>query len=91
MKAEIQRRCGNPAFSLAATLSKKDKLKEQAAELEDFFKRIFVIDSKKRMTFSNIAKHPLFCDYENEFKDNIVFYNKLEKNEEYKKDEVADN
>jgi hypothetical protein len=91
MKAEIQRRCGNPAFSLAATLSKKDKLKEQPAELEDFFKRIFVIDSKKRMTFSNIAKHPLFCDYENEFKDNIVFYNKLEKNEEYKKDEVVDN
>jgi hypothetical protein len=35
-------------------------LKEQATELEDFFKRIFVVDSKKRMTFSNIVKHPLF-------------------------------
>lgn len=89
MKAEIQRRCGNPAFSLAATLTKKDKLKEQAAELEDFFKRIFVVDSKKRMTFSNIVKHPLFAEYENEFKDNIVFYKKLEKVEEYKKDEVT--
>lgn len=33
MKAEIQRRCSNPSFSLAATLTKKDKLKEQAAEL----------------------------------------------------------
>lgn len=39
------------------------------------------------MTFSNIIKHPLFGDYENEFKENIVFYNKLEKNEEYFKDE----
>lgn len=63
MKAEIQRRCSNPSFSLVATLSKKDKLKEQQAELEDFFKRIFVVDSKKRMTFSNIIKHPLFIDY----------------------------
>lgn len=87
MKAEIQRRCSNPHFSLAATLSKKDKLKESQMELEDFFKRIFVVDSKKRMTFSNIIKHPLFADYENEFKENIVFYNKLEKNEEYFKDE----
>ena len=63
MKAEIQRRCTNPSFSLVATLSKKDKLKDQANELEDFFKRIFVVDSKKRMTFSNIVKHPLFSEY----------------------------
>jgi hypothetical protein len=33
MKAEIQRRCSNPHFSLAATLSKKEKLKEQPTEL----------------------------------------------------------
>jgi hypothetical protein len=65
MKAEIQRRCANPSFSLTATLTKKDKLKDQAIELEDFFKRIFVVDSKKRMTFSNIVKHPLFEEYEN--------------------------
>jgi hypothetical protein len=38
-----------------------------------------VVDSKKRMTFSNIVKHPLFGDYEGEFKDNVAFYNKLEK------------
>lgn len=86
MKAEIQRRCANPHFSLIGTLSKKDKLKESHSELEDFFRRIFVVDSKKRMTFSNIIKHPLFNDYENEFKENIVFYNKLEKNEEYFRD-----
>ena len=86
MKAEIQRRCANPHFSLIATLSKKDKLKDSHAELEDFFRRIFVVDSKKRMTFSNIVKHPLFNEYESEFKENIVFYNKLEKNEEYYKD-----
>jgi len=63
MKAEIQRRCANPHFSLIGTLSKKDKLKESHSELEDFFRRIFVVDSKKRMTFSNIIKHPLFHDY----------------------------
>ena len=63
MKAEINRRCNNPSFSLTATLIKKDRLKEHQAELEDFFKRIFVVDSKKRMTFSSIVKHPLFQDY----------------------------
>lgn len=41
------------------------------------------------MTFSNIVKHPLFAEYEGEFKDNVAFYNKLEKVEEYKKDEPA--
>jgi hypothetical protein len=87
MKAEIERRCSKPSFSLAATLTKKDKLKEQVGELEDFFKRIFVVDSKKRMTFSNIVKHALFADYEGEFKENVAFYNKLEKAEEYKKDD----
>lgn len=63
MKAEINRRCNNPSFSLTATLTKKDRLKEHQTELEDFFKRIFVVDSKKRMTFSSIVKHPLFQDY----------------------------
>lgn len=81
MKAEITRRCANPFFSLSSTLSKKERLKEREADLEDFFKRIFVVDSKKRMTFSSIIKHPLFIDYENEFKENIVFYDKIEKNE----------
>lgn len=65
MKAEIQRRCNNPCFSVSSALSKKEKLKDMPNELEDFFKRIFVYDSKKRMTFSNIVKHPLFQDYEN--------------------------
>lgn len=32
-------------------------------DIEDFFKKIFVVDAKKRMTFANIAKHPLFIDY----------------------------
>lgn len=33
MKAEINRRCNNPSFSLTATLNKKDKLKESVNEL----------------------------------------------------------
>lgn len=62
MKAEINRRC-NPAFSLSSSLTKKDKLKDINPDLEDFFKKIFVVDSKKRLTFSNMVKHPLFQEY----------------------------
>lgn len=36
-------------------------------DVEDFFKKIFVVDSKKRITFANIAKHPLFADYSTDF------------------------
>lgn len=46
-------------------------------ELDDFFKKIFVVDSKKRMAFSSILKHPLLKEYEHEFSDNVQFYNKL--------------
>lgn len=40
------------------------------------------------MTFSAILKHPLLKDYEHEFNDNAVFYNKLEKQEKMQKDEL---
>ena len=63
MKAEINRRC-TPAFSINSTVTKKDKLKDMPVELDDFFKKIFIVDSKKRMTFSQILKHPLLKDYE---------------------------
>jgi hypothetical protein len=76
MKAEINRRC-TPAFSLSNCLTKKDKLKELPGDVEDFFKKIFVLDSKKRLTFSSILKHPLLKDYEHEFSDNAQFYNKI--------------
>jgi len=42
-------------------------LKDVTPEVEDFFKKIFVVDSKKRITFSNIAKHPLFADFSKDF------------------------
>ena len=51
------------------------------ADIDDFFKKIFVVDSKKRMSFSNILKHSLLKDYEHEFSDNAQFYNQLEKKE----------
>ena len=63
MKAEINRRC-TPTFSLNNALTKKDRLKELPADIDDFFKKIFVLDSKKRMTFSAILKHSLLNDYE---------------------------
>lgn len=62
MKAEINRRC-TPTFSVSNTLTKKERLKDLPTDLDDFFKRIFVLDSKKRMTFSAILKHPLLKDY----------------------------
>ena len=57
-------------------------------QLDDFFKKLFVVDPKKRINFSTITQHPLFAKYTEEFKENTIFYHKLEKNEEYKKDEV---
>lgn len=78
MKAEINRRC-TPSFNLSNTLTKKDRLKDLPADIKDFFEKIFVLDSKKRLTFSAILKHPLLKDYEKEFSDNAQFYNKLEK------------
>jgi hypothetical protein len=62
MKAEIARRC-TPSFSLNATLTKKERLKDLPNDLDDFFKKIFVLDGKKRMTFSAILKHPFLKDY----------------------------
>lgn len=66
MKADIYRRC-NPYFNVNHTVSKKEKLKDINTDVEDFFKKIFVVDSKKRITFANIIRHPLFADYAKEF------------------------
>lgn len=63
MKAEITRRC-TPYFNLSNTVQKKEKIKEITPDLEDFFKCIFVLDSKKRITFTGILKHPIFKDHE---------------------------
>lgn len=63
MKAEINRRCAN-SFNIANALTKKDKMKDVTPDIEDFFKKIFVIDAKKRLSFSAILKHPLLKNYE---------------------------
>jgi hypothetical protein len=65
MKAEISSRC-TPNFNLANTLTKKEKINNVTAETEEFFKKIFVIDTKKRITFTNIAKLSLFANYAKE-------------------------
>ena len=62
MKAEINRRCSHPYFSLQATVIKKEKLKEVTPEVEDFFRKIFVVDPKKRMQFSDLKDHPLISE-----------------------------
>lgn len=87
MKADIQRRC-SPYFNVTNVVSRKEKLKEINADVEDFFKKIFVVDAKKRITFANIIKHPLFSNYSAEFEQTALFYNDYEPNEKYIKDEV---
>jgi hypothetical protein len=62
MKADINRKC-TPYFSARSVLSKKEKAKEVTDEVEDFFKKIFVVDIKKRLTFSKIVNHSLFQPY----------------------------
>lgn len=62
MKAEITRRC-TPSFNLSVALSKKDRLKDLPSDVKDFFEKIFVLDGKKRLAFSDIVKHPLLHDY----------------------------
>lgn len=87
MKAEITRRC-TPYFSVSNTVSKKEKLKDITPDVEDFFRKIFVVDSKKRITFANFAKHPLFANYAYEMEGNSEFYAKLDKKGDFMKDEV---
>ena len=69
MRADIQKKC-SPYFNIHANISKKDKLRDVTPELEDFFKQIFIIDSKRRITFSNIVKHPLFAKHRKDFEGN---------------------
>ena len=78
MRADIQKKC-SPFFNVTTVVSKKDKLKDLNPDLEDFFKQIFVVDSKKRITFSNIIKHPLFQKYRHSFEDTAVFYSEHER------------
>ena len=54
--------------------------------MEDFFKKIFVLDWKKRMTFANMVQHPLLSAFAHEFEENANFYGKFEKEEKYRKD-----
>jgi len=47
--------------------------------LEDFFKKIFVVDPKKRIQFSELKDHPVFSDFASEFKETNIFYRNYEK------------
>ena len=90
MRADIQKKC-NPFFNVNNNVLKKDKLKDITPEVQDFFKQIFIVDSKKRITFSNIVKHPLFQKYRQEFSENAAFYSQHEKKEQYRKDQLENN
>jgi serine/threonine protein kinase len=87
LKADIYRRC-NPYFNLQSVVTKREKLKEITSDLEDFFRKLFVVDAKKRITFANIIHHPLFFDYVKEFEQSVMFYKELENNEKYMKDDI---
>lgn len=62
MSSDIFKKC-NPFFDLEKVAPRKDILRYLPPEVHDFFKQSFVLDSKKRMTFSNILKHPLFAPF----------------------------
>lgn len=76
--ADIDRKCRN-GFNVREVVSKPDKLKEVTPELEDFFRQLFVIDSRKRISFSALASHPLLQAYHNQFEDTRNFYQASEK------------
>lgn len=59
LSVDIDRRCAG-GFKLRDALAKSEKLKDITPELEDFFYNIFVLDSRKRMSFAAISAHPLF-------------------------------
>jgi len=60
--AEIKKKCSN-GFNLKDVVTRKEKLKDCTAELDDFLRRIFVIDYRKRLTFSKMIAHPLLKPY----------------------------
>lgn len=78
--AEIKKKCGG-GFSLKDVVTRKERLKDCPVELEDFFRRTFVIDYRKRITFSKMIAHPLLKPYEAEFSDNRNFYARMENGE----------
>ena len=90
MKAEFERKC-SAGFELQNVISKKEKIKDNAemkqnlALVSDFFRRIFVIDAKKRMTFADISQHELLSKYQSEIGQNIAFYRNIGSEEETRK------
>lgn len=83
MKTEFERKC-NPTFEIANVISKKDKLNDMNQYVEDFFRRIFVIDAKKRINFVDIAQHPVLAAHRNDFRENIDFYKNIKEDDEVK-------
>ena len=57
-------------------------MREKIDLVSDFFKRIFVIDAKKRMTFAEIAQHGLLANYKDDCNENVAFYKKIDNDEE---------
>ena len=57
-------------FNLRDAVTRKEKLKDCPTDLDDFFRRIFVVDYRKRITFGKMISHPLLKQYEHESNDN---------------------
>lgn len=74
--AEIRKKCSN-GFNLRDAVTRKEKLKDCPTDLDDFFRRIFVVDYRKRITFGKMISHPLLKQYEHEFNDNRQFYARM--------------
>jgi serine/threonine protein kinase len=53
----------NFSYKKAVQKTLKQKLENCTPEVEDLFKRIFEVDNRKRITFSDIRKHPIFAHH----------------------------
>ena len=53
----------NFVYSNAVMATRKKRTENCTPEVEDLFKRMFEIDPEKRITFSEIRKHPVFAKH----------------------------
>lgn len=78
IKQDINKKCAD-GFNVRKVITKPEKLAEITPGLEDFFRKIFEIDHKKRLTFAKLLSHPLFA--QNHCRESRRFYEENESSE----------
>ena len=78
IKTDMTKKCSK-GFSVKDVVTKPEKLAELNSDVENFFKNMFEIDSKKRLTFAKLLSHPLFA--QSHCRESRKFYEMSEINE----------